>query len=164
MVERTPHRPIPGGELKQNAPEAGAGPLGIPPPTSEHSPQGGGSTNPERQQLPSALDLLERLAQHDEDRETATARLGRYMTRARRAWDVESRDRGSELNKELHAVRALGTDYDRFILDVYTTLSKPSPTLGLVRGRALMAKETKRILSVVRGYTLSLAGSMSRVA
>jgi hypothetical protein len=32
---------------KQHAPEAGAGPLGLPPPDSEQTPQGGGSKSPE---------------------------------------------------------------------------------------------------------------------
>jgi hypothetical protein len=35
MVERTPNRPIPEEDLKQNAPGPGAGPLGIPPPDPE---------------------------------------------------------------------------------------------------------------------------------
>jgi hypothetical protein len=36
---------------KQNIPEAGAGPLGLPPPGSEQAPQGGGIKSPERQPL-----------------------------------------------------------------------------------------------------------------
>jgi len=44
MVEGTPNRPIPDGELKQHAPEAGAGPLGLPPPSREQSPQSSEST------------------------------------------------------------------------------------------------------------------------
>jgi hypothetical protein len=34
---------------KQHAPEAGAGPLGLPPPDPEQQPQGEGSQSPERQ-------------------------------------------------------------------------------------------------------------------
>jgi hypothetical protein len=48
MTERfRPHPENP----KQHAPEAGAGPLGLPPPGSEQSPQGEGSKSPERQPL-----------------------------------------------------------------------------------------------------------------
>jgi hypothetical protein len=37
---------------KQHAPEAGAGPLGLPPPSPEQTPQDGGSKSPERQPRP----------------------------------------------------------------------------------------------------------------
>jgi hypothetical protein len=49
MVEGPPNRPIPEGELKPKSPDAGAGPLGKPPPPGrEQSPQGRGSKSPER--------------------------------------------------------------------------------------------------------------------
>ncbi len=41
-------RPIPEGAQKPKSPEAGAGPLGLPPPGSAQSPQGGGSKGPDR--------------------------------------------------------------------------------------------------------------------
>src|SRR5688500_6151951 len=124
MVERTPNRPIPEGELKQNAPEAGAGPFGIPPPTPEHSPQGGCSTSPERLPLPSALDILERKAQLQEDRKRVSQQLGPKVTRARLAMIVEYRDKELDLGRELKAVHDLGTDRDRLMIDVYTTMTK----------------------------------------
>jgi hypothetical protein len=60
MVEGTPNRSIPEGELKQNAPEAGAGPLGLPPPEPEQPPQSRVIKSPERQPLARVLDVLER--------------------------------------------------------------------------------------------------------
>src|SRR5688500_5957001 len=122
MVEGTPNRPIPDGELKQNAPEAGAGPLGIPPPTPEQQ-QGGDGKNPERQPLPSALDILERRAQLQEDKRRASNQLSPKATRARRAMLSEYGDKEFELGKELKAVHDVGTDRDRLIIDVYTTMT-----------------------------------------
>src|SRR5687767_4398731 len=44
---------------KQHAPEAGAGPLGLPPPNPNHALQSEGSKSPERQPLPSVWEILE---------------------------------------------------------------------------------------------------------
>jgi hypothetical protein len=42
------HQPQPNQpEQRQKSPEAGAGPLGLPPPTPDQTPQGGGSKSPE---------------------------------------------------------------------------------------------------------------------
>ena len=122
MVERTPNRHIPDRELRQNAPE-GAGSLGIPRPTPEQQ-QGGDGKNPERQALPSALDILERRAQLLEDKRRASKQLSPKVTRARRAMLAEYEDKEFELGKELKAVHDVGTDRDRLMIDVYTTMTK----------------------------------------
>jgi hypothetical protein len=97
---------------KQNAPEAGAGPLGLPPST------------PERQPLPSVLDILERRAQLQEERERVSQQLGPKVTRARIAMLVEYSDKEIDLGRELKAAHDLGTDRDWLIIDVYTTMTK----------------------------------------
>jgi hypothetical protein len=110
---------------KPNAPEPAAEPLGIPPPPDmEQAPQGGGSKSPERQPLPSALDILERRAQLQKERERVSQQLGPKLTRARRAMLVEYRDKELDLGRELKAVHDLGTDRDRLMIDVYTTMTK----------------------------------------
>ena len=50
---------------KHNAPEPGAGPLGIPPPDPEQTAQGGGSKRTERQPLPSVWEILEQKVKLD---------------------------------------------------------------------------------------------------
>ena len=86
---------------KQHAPEAGAGPLGLPPPGPEQQPQGGGIKSPEREPLPSVWEVLER-----------KVRL--------RAPDVANLPRGDEYYHELREVNRLldeldekGSDRDR---------------------------------------------------
>ena len=50
---------------KQHAPEAGAGPLGLPPPDPELTAQGGGSKRSERQPLPIVWEILEQKVKLD---------------------------------------------------------------------------------------------------
>jgi hypothetical protein len=88
------------------------------------APQGGGDKNPERQPLPSVLDILERKAQLQEDRKRVSQQLGPKLTRARRAMLVEYSDKEIDLGRELKAVHDLGTDRDRLMIDVYTTMTK----------------------------------------
>ena len=121
MVEGTPNRPIPEGELKQNAPEAGAGPLGIPPPTPDHSPQGGGSTSPERQPLPSILDILERRAQLYERRMRLARNHKQKHTREYLDFYREHRENVEQLGDEVARLYAEWPDRDRLIFDLYTT-------------------------------------------
>lgn len=108
---------------KLNAPEPAAGPLGIPPPPdTEQAAQG--SKSPERQPLPSALDILERKAQLQEDRRRVSKQLSPKATRARRAMIAEYSDKEFDLGRELKAVHDVGTDRDRLMIDVYTTMTK----------------------------------------
>jgi hypothetical protein len=81
-------------------------------------------TSPERQTLPSVFDVLERKAQLKEERERVSKQLGPYVTRARRAFLFEYSDKEYHLGKELRAVHDFGTDRDRLIIDVYTTMNK----------------------------------------
>jgi hypothetical protein len=97
---------------KQKSPEVGAGPIGLPPPDPEHQP------------LPSALNILERKAQLQEDRRRVSQQLGPKLTRARRDMLVEYSDKEIELGQELKAVHDSGTDHDRLMIDVYTTMTK----------------------------------------
>jgi hypothetical protein len=124
MVERTPSRPIPEGELKQNAPAAGAGPLGIPPPTPEHSP------------LPRMLNILERKAQLEEDE--MVGRMTYHEAFAKRA---ELRD------EQLSLLQDNATDRDRLIFDLYDTLlvermlgKNPTSSTQPVQLRELIAR------------------------
>jgi hypothetical protein len=91
---------------KQHAPEAGAGPLGLPPPDPEQAPQGGGSQSPERQPLPSVCDLLERLV---------GVRL-----RAPELSTAEYHSQLREVNKSIDEVGEKGTDHDRLIIRLYS--------------------------------------------
>lgn len=118
-------RPIPEPEKqKPQPPEAGAGPLGKAPPSLEHPAQGEGSKSPERQPLPSALDVLERKAQLQEERRRVSKQLSPKVTRARLAMLAEYSNKEFDLGKELKAVHDLGTDRDRLMIDVYTTMTK----------------------------------------
>jgi hypothetical protein len=135
---------------KQHTPEAGAGPLGIPPPTPEHSPQGGGSTSPERQPLPSALDILERRAQFYESDlyrriVSEDARLKKNRARHKAFWE-----KNKQLGDELATLYVDGTDRDRLIIDIYTTLSKNSSSdqVSWTGGPSGMDAERKFIAKV----------------
>jgi hypothetical protein len=123
MVERTPNRLISETEQKQNTPEAGAGPLGIPPPTPDQTPQDEGSKSPEHQPIPEVFDILERRAQLQEERKMVSKQLGPYVTHARRAMLVEYSDKEIDLGRELKALHDSGTDRDRLIIDVYRTMN-----------------------------------------
>jgi hypothetical protein len=99
---------------KHNAPEAVAGHLGISPPS------------PERQPLPSALDILERRAQFYESDlyrriVSEDARLKKNRVRHKEFWG-----KNKQLGDELATLYVDGTDRDRLIIDVYTTLAKTS--------------------------------------
>ena len=89
----------------------------------EQAPQSGAPNSPERQPLPSVWDVLERMAQLQEERERVSKQLGPYVTRARRAMIVKWSDKEIALGRELKAVHDLGTDRDRLIIDVYTTMA-----------------------------------------
>jgi hypothetical protein len=79
---------------KQNAPEAGAGPLGLPPPEPEQQPQGEGSQSPERQARTYLIynpkkEALEEFRKrydqvHAERREKLRKYQGEYMKRYRK--------------------------------------------------------------------------------
>ena len=122
---------------KQLAPEAGAGPIGLPPPSPE-------------QQLPEVFDVLERMAQLQEERKRVSQQLGPYVTRARRAMLVEYNGKKIDLGRELKAVHDLGTDRDRLIIDVYTTMATYESGEPVPWSRALVLPEhTRQFISRV---------------
>jgi hypothetical protein len=100
MKER--FRPQPENQ-KNNAPEAGAGPIGLPPPS------------PERQPLPDVWDVLERKAR-------------RYDNLSRMTKD-ESEHEQDELNRLKDEIDEKGTDRDKHILSL---LYNRRPRLSLL--------------------------------
>jgi hypothetical protein len=124
---------------KQKAPEAGAGPIGLPPPDPEQAPQGGGTTSPERQPLPSVWEVLER-----------KVRL--------HAPDIEGRPSGQEYYRELREVnRSLdelyekGTARDGLIQHLYNSKTmEPMGKLPVpVTSRALSLEEFQQFRSKI---------------
>ena len=73
----------------------------------DQAPQSEGTKSPENQPLPSVLDILERRAQLQEERERVSQQLGPYVTRARRAMLVEYNGKEIDLGRELKAVHDL---------------------------------------------------------
>lgn len=108
-------------ENPQPPQEGGNGSPGLPPTIHERAKPPPESR--ERQPLPSVLDILERRAQLQEERERVSQQLGPYVTHARRAMLVEYSDKEIDLGKELQAVHDSGTDRDRLIIDVYRTMT-----------------------------------------
>jgi hypothetical protein len=135
---------------RHNAPEAGSGPLGISPPTPEQSPQGGGSTSPERQPLPGALDILERRAQlyeSDLHRRIAGEDSRRKENRARYK---EFREKVRQLGNELATLYAEGTDRDRLILDLYMTSTKTYPSNEVNWNHGPDAQKTRQLITRIQ--------------
>jgi hypothetical protein len=171
MVERTPNRPIPEGELKQNAP--GARPLGIPPPNSEHSPQGGGSTSPERQPLPSALDILERRAQLYEHR-IRDLRLRHHESKHTREYlnlYREHRENVEQLGDEAARLYADWSDRNRLISDLYTTsvewnigLSPEKTQQFIAKVQALSEEELREELRRARAVAEQKAAISKKIS
>jgi hypothetical protein len=76
--------------------------------------------------------MLERRVQLQEDRKMESQQLGPKLTHARRAMLVEYNAKEIAYVRELKAVHDFGTDRDRLIIDVYTTMNtyesgKPVP-------------------------------------
>ena len=104
----------------------------------------------ERQPLPSVWDILERMAQFQEEKERVSQQLGPYVTRARRAMLVEWSDKRFALGKELKVVHDLGTDRDRLIIDVYTTMATYESGEPVPWSRGLVLPEhTRQFISRV---------------
>jgi hypothetical protein len=119
---------------KQNAPESGAGSLGIPPPEPEQKPQGGDGKSPEHQPLPSVWDILERRMSLDELKPK-----GHWVSSGGRIEpplpeELEREER--ELNRLSRELREKGTPRDRLILEL--------GSYGRIRTRGLSQEEEFR--------------------
>ena len=94
-------------EQRQNSPEAGAGPLGLPPPDLEQVPPRGAPKSPEHQALPSVWDVLKRKVRLrvPESPSMTTAEYGRKLR---------------EVNRSIDEVDEKGTPRDKLIIRLYS--------------------------------------------
>jgi hypothetical protein len=115
----------------------------------EAKPQGGS----ERQILPSVFDILERRAQLYES--PLRRRIAHEDSRLKenRAAYQELRAKNSQLGNELARQYVDGTDRDRLILDVYTTLAKSSSSDPVNWRFGLQAQETRQFIAKVGPMT-----------
>jgi hypothetical protein len=124
---------------KQNAPEAGAGPLGLPPPGPEQA-QWEGSKSPERHPPPSVWAYLERhvrlQAQDSEDRP--------------RPDSEEYTHEAEEVNRLSRDLAKRGTHRDRLIRELYGEVRcEPAPFPSLAKLRNLSLEEFQQFRSRV---------------
>src|SRR5437867_1081673 len=91
-------------------------------PQQIHQPEAKPQGSPERQPLPSVLDILERRAQLGE---RAIARERRKFSREEnRAFDEECRAAAHQITNELARLYIYGTNRDRLIMTTFATLAK----------------------------------------
>jgi hypothetical protein len=130
--------------------DAGEGSRGLPVKQREQAPQGEPHKSQERQQLPEVFDVLERMVHLQEERESESQQLGPYLTRVRRAMIVEYNAKKFDLGRELKAVHDLGTDRDRLIIDLYTTMATYESGEPVPWSRGLVLPEhTRQFISHV---------------
>jgi hypothetical protein len=125
---------------KQNAPEAGVGSLGIPPPEPELQPKGRAIKSPERQPLPSVWEILER-----------SVRLNAPDIENRPQWPSEQYmrefDEVAQLEEEL---MENGTPSEKLIIKLYsTTREEPAPLPALIYFRRFSLEEFHQFRSRV---------------
>jgi len=97
---------------QHNAPEAGAGPIGLPPPGPEHPPQAGGDKSPEHQPIPDVWDVLEQQVKVQE-RYSSLGELPERRVRKKLYRD------DLEVRQAEDAVREKGTPRNKHILDLF---------------------------------------------
>ena len=120
----------------------------------EGPPAQGGSEStlmqPERQPLPSALDVLERKAQlYESDLWRRIRRVDDGRRKENRALFKEFRAAEERIGKELATLYALTTSRERLIIDVYTTLLQTPNHRGIYWSSNLSPDDTRQFISRV---------------